>query len=137
MKNLHEYDNNFTEYQKALNFLQTGCNCGCSTKLPSQEFAQLRSDFQNLSKPAQDAFVMGQLFIMKDRETITTSPRLKKKKRTNQRFHYLFDHKISICLKTYTSMLGVSHTYIERIRDYWNFEGVISRVHGNTNKKPQ
>jgi hypothetical protein len=125
------------EYQKAINFLKLGCKCGCSNQLPHKEFAQLRFNFQNLSKPEQDAFVMGQLFIMKDRGTTATSPRLKKKERTNQRFVYLFDHEKFICQQTYLNMLGVSHIYIERFRKYWFLKGVIPRVHGNTSRIPQ
>ena len=30
--------NNFT---KAINFLQNGCNCGCSNKLPKEKFAEM------------------------------------------------------------------------------------------------
>src|SRR5205085_10352443 len=77
MKKTHEYNTNFTEYKKALKFLKKGCECGCSSKVPREEFAQLRSDFQSLPKAEQDAFVMAHLFIMRDREKISTSPRLK------------------------------------------------------------
>ena len=34
------------EYEKALNFLEAGCGCSCSTKMPKEEFAELREDFQ-------------------------------------------------------------------------------------------
>ena len=75
------------EYQNALNFLQTGCDCGCSNQLPHEKFAQFRSDFQNLPKIAQDTSLMTQLTFMSG-GTKTTSPRLKNKERTNQRFFY-------------------------------------------------
>lgn len=49
------------EYEKALHFLEVGCHCGCSAKLPKEEFAKLREDFQALAKPEQDIFLMAQL----------------------------------------------------------------------------
>ena len=33
--------NNFTEYEKAINFLKNGYNCSCSNKIPKEEFARL------------------------------------------------------------------------------------------------
>ena len=38
------------EYEKALHFLKAGCGCGCSTKMPKEEFAELIEDFQALTK---------------------------------------------------------------------------------------
>jgi hypothetical protein len=87
MKKTHKYNNNFSEYEKALQFLEKGCKCGCSKKVPPQKFAQLRSDFQNLSKVEQDVSVMTQLRFMEEGE-ITTSSRFPKRKRTNQRIFY-------------------------------------------------
>jgi hypothetical protein len=50
MKDSSKYINNFKEYEKALQFLERGCECGCSSKLPQEKFAKLRADFQSLSK---------------------------------------------------------------------------------------
>lgn len=86
MKEVHKY-NNFTEYQKALNFLKKGCKCGCSEKLPKEKFAQLREQFQNLSREEQDAFLMAQLINTKEGE-MTTSSRFPKRERTNYRVSY-------------------------------------------------
>ena len=44
------------EYEKALYFLGVGCGCGCSPKLPKEEFAELREDFQALTKPERDQY---------------------------------------------------------------------------------
>ena len=79
--------NDFTEYEKAINFLQNGCNCGCSNKIPKEEFAELRENFQALTKPEQDIFLMAQLRFM-DGGAINTSQRLKKKPRFNKRTFY-------------------------------------------------
>jgi hypothetical protein len=78
---------NLTEYQKALQFLKKGCECGCSNKLPKEKFAQLREQFQNLSKEEQDTFLMAQLINTEEGET-TTSSRFPKKERTNYRISY-------------------------------------------------
>ena len=43
-------NNNFTEYDKAINFLKNGCNYGCSNKIPEKKFAEMRESFQVLSK---------------------------------------------------------------------------------------
>jgi len=138
MKQTPKYNNNYSEHKKALKFLEKGCECGCFKKVPPEEFAQLRSDFQSLPKAEQDAFVMAHLFIMRDREKISTSPRLKKQERTNQRFLYLFDYKIPICQETYINMLGISEKYLKTIKRHLiKNQSIKSRVHGNLNKTPQ
>jgi hypothetical protein len=76
-----------TEYEKAIEFLKVGCGCGCSAKMPKEEFAELREDFQALTKPEQDIFLMAQLRSM-DAGTINTSRRLRNKTRVNKRTIY-------------------------------------------------
>ena len=43
-------NNGSTEYEKAMRFLEIGCNCGCSKKIPRERFAELREAFQALSR---------------------------------------------------------------------------------------
>ena len=52
---------NINEYEKALQFLEVGCGCGCSAKLPKEEFAELCEACQALSKSEQNSFLMAQL----------------------------------------------------------------------------
>ena len=78
---------NFTEYEKAINFLKNSCNCGCSNKIPKEKFAEMREAFQALSRSEQDIFLMAQLKVM-DGGTISNSRRLKKKIHTNKRTFY-------------------------------------------------
>lgn len=80
-------DTIMNEYEKALHFLEAGCSCGCTTKMPKEEFAELREDFQALTKPEQDIFLMAQLRSM-DGGAISTSRRLKSKTRVNKRTFY-------------------------------------------------
>ena len=75
------------EYNKALQFLEKGCSCGCSSKLPKETFAELREAFQALSKVEQDIFLMAQLKAM-DGGSISSSRRLKKRPRTNKKTFY-------------------------------------------------
>jgi hypothetical protein len=75
------------EYEKALYFLEVGCRCGCSAKVPKASFAELREAFQALSKPEQDIFLMAQLKAM-DGGSVSTSRRLKKKTRANKKTFY-------------------------------------------------
>ena len=75
------------EYKKALHFLEAGCGCGCSTRLPKEEFAELREDSQALTKSEQDIFLMAQPRSM-DGGVTNTSRRLKKKARVNKRTVY-------------------------------------------------
>ena len=75
------------EYEKALHFLEAGCGCSCSTKMPKEEFAELREDFQALTKSEQDIFLMAQLRSM-DGGVTSTSRRLKNKTRVNKRTVY-------------------------------------------------
>ena len=76
-----------TEYEQAINFLERGCHCGCSTKVPKKSFAELREAFQALSKPEQDSFLMAQIKAM-DGGSISTSRHLKKKIRSNKKTYY-------------------------------------------------
>ena len=67
-----------TEYEQAIHFLKKGCVCGCSAKVPKENFGELREAFQALSKPEQDSFLMAQIKAM-DGGSINTSRRLKRK----------------------------------------------------------
>ena len=79
--------NGSTEFEKAIRFLELGCNCGCSKVIPREKFAELREAFQALSRSEQDILLMAQLNAMNGGE-ITASRRLKKKMRTNKRTFY-------------------------------------------------
>src|SRR5688572_27812323 len=85
MKNINKSNkyNGSNEYQKEINFLEKGCDCGCSSKIPKEQFAELRESFQALSKSEQDIFLMAQLKAM-DEGLISTSKHLKKKTRSNK-----------------------------------------------------
>src|SRR5690242_7140701 len=48
--------NGSNEYEKAIDFLEKRCKCGCSSKIPKEEFAELRESFQALSISEQDIF---------------------------------------------------------------------------------
>jgi len=87
MENYNYNDNGSTEYEKAIRFLEVGCNCGCSKMIPREKFAELREAFQALSRSEQDIFLMAQLKVMNGGE-ITASRRFKKKMRTNKRTFY-------------------------------------------------
>jgi hypothetical protein len=136
MNQTHKYNNNFKEeYQKAIQFLEKGCNCGCSAKLPKEKFAKLCSDFQSLSKKEQDAYVMANLISMDEGEE-TTSSRFPKRERTNQRFFYRWNNITPICQETYFNMLGISLKYFENVKSHLLEKGLSTRVHGNTGKIP-
>jgi len=116
MKNNNKY-NGSNEYQKAIDFLEKGCKCGCSSRILKKEFAELRESFQALSKTEQDIFLMAQLKAM-DGGLISTSRRLKKKNRSNKRTFYHWDHNTLLCQETYLNMLGIGRTYFENIRNH-------------------
>ena len=79
--------NGSNEYQKAIDFLEKGCKCGCYSRIPKENFAELREPFQAPFKSEQDIFLMAQLKAM-DGGSISTSRRLKKKTRSNKRTFY-------------------------------------------------
>src|SRR5918911_2507781 len=124
------------EYQKAIDFLEKGCNCGCSSGIPKEQFAELRESFQALSKSEQDIFLMAQLKAM-DGGTVSASRRLKKKNRSNKRTFYQWDHNTLLCQETYLNMLGIGRTYFENIRNHLINNGLLARVHGNIKRMPQ
>jgi hypothetical protein len=131
-----KYINSSSEYNQALNFLKTGCECGCSSQLPKDKFAQRRSDFQNLSKLEQDVFVMSNLIFF-DVGSTTQSPRLKSSIRINQRILFLFEYKKPICQETYLNMLGISEKYLRNVKKHLTTKGLTTRIHGNTGRMPQ
>src|SRR5207247_7872592 len=115
MKSDNKY-NGSNEYQKAIDFLEKGCKCGCSSRIPKEQFAELRESFQALSKSEQDIFLMAQLKSM-DGGSTSTRRRLKKKTRSKKRTFYHWDHNIHLCQETYFNMLGIGRTYFETIRN--------------------
>jgi hypothetical protein len=135
MKDTHKYNNNFTEYQKAIQFLEKGCECGCSATLSKERFAILRDSFQKLTFLEKDAFVMGQLTNTKGGD-MTASSRFPKRERLNQRHFYIFEYKKPICQETFLNMLGVSRKYLENLKKHLTTKGLSARVHGNTGKIP-
>ena len=56
--------NGSNEYEKAICFLEIGCNCGCSKAILREKFAEIREAFQALSRSEQDIFLMAQLKAM-------------------------------------------------------------------------
>ena len=135
MKDTHEYNNDFKEYKKAIQFLEKGCECGCSSKLPKKKFAKRRVGFQSLSKKEKDAYVMANLNSMEEGKT-TTSSRFPKRERTNQRIFYRWNNITPICQETYFNMLGISLKYFENIKSHLLDKGLLTRTHGNTGKIP-
>jgi hypothetical protein len=141
MKRTHEYKNNFLEeYQKAKQFLEKGCKCGCSATLPRGKFAERRAGFQNLSKLEKDAFMMANLTILDwspKADALVDTLSFHHKERTNLRTFYLFEYKKPICQETYINMLGISRDYLEDMRRHLLSKGISSRVHGNKGRSPQ
>src|SRR6185369_14952176 len=135
MKSNNKY-NGSNEYEKAIDFLEKGCNCGCSSRISKEEFAELRESFQALSKVEQDIFLMAQLKAM-DGGSISTSRHLKKKTRSNKRTFYQCDHNTLLCQETYLNMLGIGRTYLENIRNHLINNSLLPRIHGNIKRMPQ
>ncbi len=79
--------NSSTEYDKAICFLEIGCNCGCSKKISREKFVKLYKTFQAFSRFKQDIFLMAQLIAMNGGK-ITASRCFKKKIYTNKRMFY-------------------------------------------------
>ena len=102
--------NGSNEYQKAIDFLEKGCDCGCFSRIPKEQFAELRESFQALTKSEQDIFLMAQIKAM-DGGLTSSSRRFKKKTRSNKRTFYHWDHNTLLCQETYLNMLGIGRTY--------------------------
>ena len=79
MKSNNNKYNGSNEYQKAIDFLEKGCKCGCSSRIPKEQFAELRESFQALSKSEQDIFLMAQLKAMDGGSISTSRDALKRK----------------------------------------------------------
>src|SRR5205823_2514907 len=134
--NVNSNHNGSNKYEKAINFLEKGCKCGCSSRIPKEQFAELRESFQALSKPEQDIFLMAQLKAM-DGGSISTSRCLKKKVRSSKRTYYHWDHNTPLCQETYLNILGIGRTYFENIRNHLINHGLLTRVHGKIKRMPQ
>ena len=66
----NNYYNGSTEYEKAMRYLEIGCNCGCSKTILREKFADLREAFQTLSRSEQDIFLMAQLKAMVEKQQL-------------------------------------------------------------------
>jgi hypothetical protein len=77
-----------SQYQKAINYLKAGCKCQCYVNIPIKEFAELRENFQALTKNKKDIYLMSQFQLMKGGNTCQSS-RFKNKKRIKL---YIFYH---------------------------------------------
>ena len=55
MKSNSKY-NGSNEYQKAIDFLEKGCKCGCFSRIPKEEFAELRNLFKLFLKQSKTYF---------------------------------------------------------------------------------
>src|SRR5438552_2961191 len=91
--------NSYNEYENAIDFLEKGCNCGCFSRIPKEEYAELRETFQAFFKSEQDIFLMAKLKAM-DGGSTSTSRCLKKKTRSNKRTFYHWDHNTPFCQET-------------------------------------
>ena len=47
------------EYEKALHFLEVGCGCGCSTKMPKEKFAEIARRLSSANKIRTRHFLNG------------------------------------------------------------------------------
>jgi hypothetical protein len=105
------------EHEKAFRFIEAACSCGCSAKLPKEQFARLCEDIEALTKPEQDICRMGQLRSM-DGGVINTSRRQKGKARIKKRTIYCGNHNTTLCQKTYLNIPGIGRSYFENIRNH-------------------
>jgi len=85
-----------------------------------KEFAELRENFQALTKPEQDIFLMAQLRSM-DGGATNASRRLKNKNRVNKRIICCWNRNTPISQKTYLNMLGIGRNYFESSIKEWSF----------------
>ncbi len=134
--NVNNNYNSSNKYEKAINFLEKGCKCGCSSRIPKEKFAELRKSFQAFFKVKQNIFLIVQLKIMNG-GSISTSRHLKKKTRSSKRTFYHWDHNTFLCQETYLNMLGIGRTYFENIRDHLINNDLLLRIHDNIKRMPQ
>src|SRR6266540_1101140 len=134
--NINNNYNSSNKYEKAINFLEKGCKCGCSSRIPKEEFAELRKSFQAFFKVKQNIFLIVQLKIMNG-GSISTSRHLKKKTRSSKRTFYHWDHNTFLCQETYLNMLGIGRIYFENIRNHLINNDLLLRIHSNIKRMPQ
>ncbi len=134
--NVNNNYNSSNKYEKAINFLEKGCKCDCSSRILKKEFAELRKSFQAFFKVKQNIFLIVQLKIMNG-GSISTSRHLKKKTRSSKRTFYHWDHNTFLCQETYLNMLGIGRTYFENIRNHLINNDLLLRIHGNIKRMLQ
>ena len=96
MKSNNNKSNGSNEYQKAIDFIEKGCDCGCSSRIPKEQFAELRESFQALSKSDQDIFLVAQIKAM-DGGSIRKLDLIKELSITEITIHFFVKKLTSIC----------------------------------------
>lgn len=113
--------------------LDRGCECkvSCFKDLSPECVYRHRLNIAELTKPEHEMYLMGvTMASLADRSATS-----RHKERVRQRASYVYQGK-KVCLYAFLYLENVTLYHLKRIRNHVLGQGVIPRVHGNTNRKP-
>ncbi|CAG8455593.1 9643_t:CDS:2 [Cetraspora pellucida] len=97
-------------------------------------FLVCRVGFESLDKTMWDMVIKGQLMaFQKEDNTKKTSSDNRKYFHLN----YYYNNDIQICYNTYLALAGVSHKYLENIKQHLQDHGLEEHIHSNTGRAPK
>ena len=123
-------------------FCRLTCGCKkangkpCSTLFPPEHFCDIRTQAALLDHEQLDVILMGSLMAtVLERENVVDGRHkpIKRLKAHSSHMH----HGYKVCKKTYSFLYGVGvNCRLQSIKSHYLEEGLIERVHKNTNRLP-
>lgn len=109
---------------------RNGCSCRmeCMSKFTSEEISNHIYSMRELSKDEKDMYIMGKL---KSKSTGLSSRHDAKR----QRYTYNFDDR-EVCKDAFLFLHDIGEKYFKNLVKHMKTNGIKTRTHGNTGKKP-
>ena len=129
------------EEDKVANFTQSGCGCTlynggpCSTAFTPDHLSSIRSQCQELDRSSLDLVLLGQIMATNSQSSLLQRSHQKSATRKKTRMSY-YHQGIQICRTTFLFLHGIGKRRLDNVRVSYENDGLISRTHGNCNRRP-
>jgi hypothetical protein len=137
---LEEYEPNelvLNAIQDLKLFFEEKSNCSCRKKINRicfekigfKNFLERQFQLKGLEKYELDLCIKTQLMVFKLQD--------QNDKTNKYNYNYQYNSSIPICRPVFLKLCGISKDKLLALRDHFNLDGLMHRIHGNTNKIPQ
>ena len=114
---------------------ESNCSCRkkkdkiCFKKIGLKNFLGRQFQLKGLDKNELDLCIKTQLMVFKSNDENDETKRLD--------YNYQYNSSIPICQPVFLKLCGFSKIKLSALQDHLRTDGLIDRIHGNTNKVPQ